>query len=274
MTDQLKTALSLARSVLYLPASNARAMEKARGLDCDMVIVDLEDAVRDEDKPAARLAAVAGLAEAWKADVVAVRVNGPGTQWHQADVEALRDARPAVIVVPKVESADAANAVAGAVGAPVLAMIETPLGVYSARDIAAAEGVAGLIAGTNDLAAELGLPPGGDRTGLALSLQAMVLAARAAGGVAFDGVYNRLDDPEGLARECREGRTLGFTGKTLIHPNQIGPCNSAFGPSDEEIDDARALIEAASGGAERFRGRMVEAMHVASARRLLARARA
>ena len=131
-------------------------------------------------------------------------------------------------------------------------------------------GVAGLIAGTNDLAASLRLPEGADRAGLTLALQTIVLAARAAGGIALDGVWNRRDDEEGLTRQCRDGRAFGFDGKTLIHPGQIDAANRAFGPSDAQLEDARALIAAASGGAERFRGRMIEAMHVASAERLIA----
>ncbi len=266
--------LSLIRSALFLPASNARALEKARGLSCDMAILDLEDAVRPEDKDVARAAAVEALAADWGGRVVAIRVNGSGTAWHAADLAALAAARPVLAVAPKVESAaEAAEIVARLGGVPILAMIETPAGVYAAREIAATPGVAGLIAGTNDLAAELRLPPESGRGGLSLALQSIVLAARAGGGIALDGVYNRLDDAEGMAAHCVEGRALGFDGKTLIHPSQIEPCNRLFGPSAAEIEEARALVEAASGGAERFRGRMVEAMHVDMARRVLARAR-
>jgi len=265
--------LAMVRSALYLPASNARAITKAQNLDCDLAILDLEDAVKDEDKAMARDAAIAALIEAWKAELVAVRINGVGTPHHSADIDVLGPVAPALVVLPKVEEPSEAEQVAKAVGAPVLAMIETPKGVYAAREIAAAEGVVGIIMGTNDLAAALRLPPDAGRAGLILCLQAAVLAVRAAGKVIFDGVYNRLDDEEGFKAECREGRALGFDGKTLIHPTQIGPCNQLFGPSEAEIEDAIALIEAASGGAERFRGRMVEAMHITTARRLLSRAR-
>lgn len=264
--------LALIRSALFLPASNGRAIAKAQGLPCDLAILDLEDAVKPEEKALARAAAVAALPDPWRAPLVAIRVNGAGTAWHEADVAALAAARPVLVVVPKVERGSEAGAVAAAIGAPVLAMIETPLGVYAAREIAETEGVAGLIAGTNDLAAELRLPPEAGRGGLALALQSIVLAARVSGGIALDGVYNRLDDAEGFAAQCGEGRALGFDGKTLIHPNQIEPCNRLFGPAPSEIEEARALIEAATGGAERFRGRMIEAMHVGAARRLLARA--
>src|SRR5262249_44051075 len=138
--------------------------------------------------------------------------------------------------------------------------------------IARAEGVAGLIVGTNDLAATLRLPADAGRAPMMHALQAIVLAARAAGALAFDGVFNRLDDPAGLEAGCREGPSLGFDGKTLIHPGQIDIANRAFSPSEAELEEARALIAAATGGAERFRGRMIETLHVEAARRLLASA--
>jgi (3S)-malyl-CoA thioesterase len=257
------------RSPLYMPASNPRAIAKARTLACDLVILDLEDAVRDEAKQEARSAAVAAAAEGL-GKPVAIRVNGSGTVWHNEDVAAVGTRGVDLVVLPKVEDASAAAAVAQACGKPLLAMIETPAGVHAAAAVASAPGVAGLIAGTNDLAAALRLPQGAGRGGLMLALQTVVLAARAAGGIALDGVWNGLDDPDGLAAECAEGRALGFDGKTLIHPGQIEIANRIFGPSAAELEDARALIEAATGGAERFRGRMIEAMHVEAARRLLA----
>lgn len=265
--------LTLTRSALYLPASNARAIAKAQGLDCDLAILDLEDAVREEDKQAARDAAVATIGETWKADLLAIRVNGVGSIHHEADVAAVAAAKPDLAVAPKVESGAEAAAIAAALGVPLLVMIETPAGVYAAREIAAADGVAGIIVGTNDLSAELRLPPGAGREGMMMALQSILLAVRAAGGVAFDGVYNKLDDTPGFEAQCREGRAIGFDGKTLIHPSQVEPCNRLFSPGEPEIEDALALIEAATGGAERFRGRMIEGMHVATARQLLARAR-
>jgi citrate lyase subunit beta/citryl-CoA lyase len=273
MNAAVKDRLGLVRSALYLPASNARAVVKAQGLDCDLAILDLEDAVRDEDKESARGAAIATLNETWKADLRAIRVNGSNSGFHAADVEAALSAKPDLVVVPKVEAGADAARIASATNVPILAMIETPAGVYAAREIASAEGVAGIIVGTNDLAAELRLPPQAGREGMMFALQSILLAVRASGGVAFDGVYNRLDDPEGFEAQCREGRAIGFDGKTLIHPSQVEPCNRLFGPGEDEIEDALALVEAASGGAERFRGRMIEGMHVATARELLARAR-
>lgn len=256
------------RSALFLPASNPRAIEKARSLPCDMVILDLEDAVKPIDKERARAAAVAAAAAGFGKRTVAIRVNGVGSAWHAADLAAAGSSAADLVVVPKVESAAGA---AGCVrsGKPILAMIETPAGVLAAHSIAAVPGVVGLIAGTNDLAAALHVPDSADRAGLAMVLQTIVLAARAAGVAALDGVWNRLDDPDGLVRQCRDGRAFGFDGKTLIHPDQIDPANRVFGPSESEIEEAEAVVAAATGGAERIRGRMIEAMHVDTARRLL-----
>ncbi|MBA2932642.1 CoA ester lyase [Sphingomonas sp. CGMCC 1.13654] len=261
------------RSALYLPASNARAIAKARTLDADMIILDLEDAVPEADKATARDAAAAAMDEGFGDRIAAIRINAPDSPHHAEDVVAAQASQTAAIVIPKVEMAESAAQIARAVGKPVLAMIETPAGILAAASIAAADGVVGLIAGTNDIAHALRLPPLAGRGGLTLALQTIVLAGRAAGVFVIDGVWNRLDDPEGLEGECREGRDLGFDGKTLIHPNQIAVANRAFSPSEAEIEDARALIEAAQGGAVRFRDRMVEDMHVATARALLERAR-
>lgn len=265
--------LALVRSALYLPASNARAMTKARGLACDLVMLDLEDSVRGEDKQSAREAAVAALKETWQADLVAIRVNGTGSPYHDEDVAAIAAAKPDLAVAPKVESGAEAADIARRTGVSLLAMIETPIAVLRAHEIASADGVVGVIVGTNDLAADLRLPPDAGRESMMFALQSIVLAVRAAGGVALDGVYNRLEDLEGFEAQCREGRAIGFDGKTIIHPNQIEPCNRLFSPSEAEIEDAIALIEAATGGAERFRNRMIEGMHVDAARQLLARAR-
>lgn len=264
--------LRLCRSLLFLPASNARAIEKARSLAADMIFLDLEDAVKPEEKEAARNAAVAAAAEGFGGRPVAIRVNKLGDPWHEADLAAVAASRADFAILPKVQGAGEIERVAGPGRKPVLAMIETAAGVLDAHRIAPF--TAGLIAGTNDLSADLGLPPGSGRRGLAHGLQAIVLAASAAGVAAFDGVYNGLEDAAGLEAECAEGRAFGYDGKTLIHPNQIDAANRIFGPSQGEVEAARRLIAAATGGAERFEGRMIEAMHVAEARRLLARARA
>ncbi|MFM7027249.1 MAG: HpcH/HpaI aldolase/citrate lyase family protein [Chakrabartia sp.] len=267
----LDTALP-PRSALYMPASNARAIEKARGLAADMIILDLEDAVKPGLKDEARLAAVDAMAEGFGNRLTAIRINAVESSWHRADIMAVRQARCDFIVLPKVEDAASAAHVAELVGKPLLVMIETPLGVLRAAEIARTEDVAGLLVGANDLANMLRLPPSSDRSALSYALQAILLAARAAGIWALDSVFNDLNDPEGLAAECRAGRALGYDGKTLIHPNQIDITNQAFLPNAAEIEEARALIAAASGGAERFRDRMVETMHVEMAERLLARA--
>lgn len=255
------------RTALYLPASNARAIEKARGLDADMVMLDLEDAVPPDRKDEARAAAVAAV-EAGFGCPVAIRINAVGSPWHAADLEAVAHSRADYMVLPKVESPRGL----AASGKPLLAMIETPEGVLSAAEIARQPGLAGLIAGTNDLKAELRIPSGSGREGLGLSLQMIVLAARRAGIVALDGVWNRLDDPMGLEAECREGRAFGFDGKTVIHPAQIEVANRVFGPDPAELEDARALVAAFDGGAVRFRDRMIESMHVEAARRLIGQA--
>ncbi len=266
----LSLSLSLCRSLLFLPASNPRAVEKARGLGADMVVLDLEDAVKPGDKDEARSAAVEAAARGFPG-LCAIRINSLDP-WHRADVEAAAASRADYVIVPMTSGPEAPREAARATGKPVLAMIETARGVLNAAAIAAE--TAGLIAGTNDLAADLGLRPGGDRAPLATALQTILLAARAAGVAAFDGVHNRLDDPQGFAAQCAEGKSFGFDGKSLIHPSQIEPANRLFGPSGEEVEAAKRLLAAATGGAERFEGEMIERMHVEQARRVLARARA
>ena len=266
----MKADLIDSQALLFLPASNPRAIAKARASRADLVILDLEDAVRDEDKDAARAAAVETLADPWPMPV-AIRVNALGTRWFGQDVAAVLASRADFVVASMVSFPAEVNVVRENCGKPVLAMIESAAGVLAAPAIA--RDAAGLIIGTNDLAVDLRLPAEAGRDPLRFALQSIVLAARAARIAVFDGVFNRLDDPQGLARECAEARRLGFDGKTLIHPDQIIPCLAAFAPTPDEIARAERLVAAASGGAERFEGAMVEAMHVAAARRLLERAR-
>jgi citrate lyase subunit beta/citryl-CoA lyase len=266
----MKADLKLCRTLLFLPASNPRAVAKARALAADMVVLDLEDAVKPTDKDSARAAAVEAAAEGF-AGLCAIRINSK-PPWHGPDLQAVKGSRADFAIVPMTPGPEPAIEAASATGKPVLAMIETARGVLSAAAIA--PHTAGLIAGTNDLAADLGLRPGGERAALATALQTIVLAARAAGVAVFDGVYNRLDDVAGFEAQCAEGRAFGFDGKSLIHPSQVEPANRLFGPTAEEIDAARRLLAAATGGAERFEGEMIERMHVEQARRLLARARA
>jgi citrate lyase subunit beta/citryl-CoA lyase len=257
------------RSLLFLPASNPRAIAKARESKADLVILDLEDAVKPEDKESARQAAVEAVAEPWPM-AIAIRINGVGNPWHGPDLVATTHAPIDLIVMPRVEDKEELTFVRKQSGKPVAAMIETARGVFAAHEVA--HDSAALIAGTNDLAADLRLPRGAGRTPLQMALQSIVLAARASRIAVFDGVYNQLDDLEGLAAEAAEGRRLGFDGKSLIHPSQIEPCHSAFAPNEDEIARAQRLVAAASGGAERFEGEMIERMHVEAAHRLLARA--
>ena len=256
------------RSVLFLPASNSRAIDKARGAGADLVVLDLEDAVKPEDKLAARQAAVDAVAEPW-AMPVAIRVNGIASEWFDDDVAAVADSLADLVVLPRAESADAIQATWQVAQRGVLAMIETAAGVLAAPVLA--REVAGMIAGTNDLSSDLRLPPDAGRAPLQMALQSTVLAARAAGIAVFDGVFNGLDDPDGFLAQAEEGYWLGFDGKSLIHPSQIEPCHRAFAPSDAQIDRARRLLEAATGGAERFEDQMIERMHVEAAQRLLGR---
>ncbi|MCL6740096.1 CoA ester lyase [Sphingomonas sp. RB56-2] len=257
------------RALLFLPASNPRAIAHARESDADLVILDLEDAVKPENKVSAREAAVAALKEPWPMPV-AIRVNGSHTEWHGPDVVAVMHDKPNAVVVPRVETKDQLGFVRNQTGLPVLAMIETARGVLAAAAIG--HEAAGLIVGTNDLSASLRLPPGAGRQPLQMALQHVVLAARAQEIAVFDGVYNQLDDLDGFASEALESRRLGFDGKSLIHPSQIAPCHAAFAPTEEEIARAERLVAASTGGAQRFEGGMIEQMHVQSAERLLRRA--
>lgn len=224
-------------------------------------MLDLEDAVKAEDKDRARAEAVDAVAGGWPMPV-GIRVNGLATSHHEADLAAALASACDFIVVPMVDLPLEIG------GKPVAAMIETAAGVLAAPAIA--RSVSALIVGTNDLSNDLRLPAI-DRIALSASLQSAVLAARAARIAVFDGVFNRLDDPAGLAAECADSRALGFDGKSLIHPDQIAPCHTAFAPTVAEVARAERLVAAATGGAERFEGAMIEAMHVEAARRLLER---
>ena len=257
------------RSILFLPASNPRAIARAREAGADMVVLDLEDAVKPDDKSAARNAAVEAVASSWQMPV-AIRINAVGTEWHSVDLDAAAESKADCVVVPRAISRHLVRDVGETVRKPVLAMIETAAGVLGAADVAHA--CAGLIAGTNDLRADLRLPLDAPREPISTALQMTVLAARAAGVAAFDGVFNGLDDAEGFLAEAEAGRRLGFDGKSLIHPNQIAPCHRAYAPSTSEVERARALVEAFRGGAERFGNEMIERMHVEAAQRVLERA--
>jgi citrate lyase beta subunit len=256
------------RSILFLPASNPRAIDKARGAGADLVVLDLEDAVKPEDKLAARQAAVDAFVEPWDMPV-AIRVNGIASEWFDDDVAAVADSLADLVVLPRADSADAIRGTWEVAQRGVLAMIETAAGVLAAPAIA--QEVAALIVGTNDLAADLRLPPDAGRAPLQMALQSAVLAARAAGCAVFDGVFNGLDDEAGFLAQAEEGYWLGFDGKSLIHPSQVELCHRAFAPTEAQIDRARRLLDAATGGAERFDDQMIERMHVEAAERLLGR---
>ncbi len=268
------------RSVLYLPANRESAIAKARTLPADCVILDLEDAVQPDAKANARAAAVAAAqAGGWGRRELILRVNGTTTPWFAADLAAAAAAPFAAVLVPKVDSPEEATAVVAAAGGkPVWAMIETPRGVLAAAAIAAVPGVAALVAGMADLAKDLHCRPDAARTPLLYSLSAIVLAARAAEIAVFDGVFTDIRDGDGFAAEARQAVMLGFDGKTLIHPSQVEPCNIAFSPAAAEIAAAHGMIAAyeaalaAGAGVATYQGRMVEVLHVAEARRLLAQA--
>ena len=268
------------RSALFMPASNARAIAKARALPCDAVILDLEDAVAPELKVGARAAALAAIEEGGFGErTLVVRVNALGTEWGAADAAALRGAGVAVLL-PKVDGpgdlAAARTALGG--GVHLWAMVETCAAVLALPALAGAAGEMGLtalVAGTNDLALEMRCRPDAARTPLLPALSQVVLAARAAGIAALDGVCNALGEPERLAAECAQGAMLGFDGKTLIHPEQIGAANTAFGPTAQEVAWAQAVVAAfadpanANRGAIRLNGAMVERLHLEQAERVL-----
>ena len=272
--------MQLTRSVLYLPASNARAIEKAQGLQADAVILDLEDAVAPDAKAQARQAAVAALARGGFGPRAGVRINGLDTPWGADDLAALSGLEPAFVVAPKIESANAVREVAAhlAAGVDLWIMIETPLSVLGLDQIAAAGApLAALMLGTNDFGESMNLVLDAEREPLKPWLAAVVAAARGHGLLAIDGVVNTTDDAERLQAECRQGRAFGFDGKSLIHPAQIEAANAAFSPSAEEVARAREVVaafasaQAQGKGAIRVGYRMVERLHLDAALRLLAR---
>ena len=265
------------RSVLYIPGSNTRALDKARGLPVDAIIFDLEDAVAVDEKAAARVLLAEELNKGgYGARSRLVRVNGLDSDWGKADLAAFVGADVDGVLIPKVNSAADVQAVADNVpDLPLWAMIETCRGVLNAAEIAAHPRLAGFIMGTNDLAKELGSR---GRGAMLTALQMCLLAARAEGIICVDGVYNAFKDDDGLLAECTNGRDLGFDGKTLIHPAQVAITNQAFAPSGDEIDLARRQIaafqeaEAAGQGVAVVDGRIVENLHIVTAKALLSKA--
>ena len=273
------------RSVLYMPGSNPRALERARALPADGLIIDFEDAVAAEAKEGARTIVAAALsAGGYGSRELVLRVNPLDTPWGHADLAAAATMPIDAVLLPKVESADRVRltlSLLDALGAPerlaVWCMVETPLAVLAAREIAASSPrLAALVLGTSDLTKELHALVTRDRLPLITSLGLVMLAARAFGLAILDGVHLDLSDEEGFALSCRQGRELGFDGKTLIHPKQIPPANLAYAPSPEEIEWSRQVIAAhaeagtAGKGIVVVDGKLIEGLHVENARRVLA----
>lgn len=268
------------RSVLYIPGSKERALEKARSLPADAIIFDLEDAVLPEEKDRARALLAGWLAETeYGPRVRIVRINGLDTPWGRADAEAFAGARIDALLIPKVSSPAGIDAVAALVpDLPLWAMMETAAGVLGAPAIAAHPRLQGMVMGTNDLARELGSRARTDRLPLQAGLGLCLLAARAQGRIIVDGVYNAFRDEAGLRAECEQGRDMGFDGKTLIHPDQLAIANAVFAPTQAELDLARRQIDAfnlaraAGQGVAVVDGTIVENLHIVTAQALISRA--
>ena len=271
---------ALFRSVLYIPGSKLRALEKARSLDVDAIIFDLEDAVAPEEKAEARATLSRELETGgYGHRTRIVRINGLDTEWGEDDARAVAGMSCDAVLLPKVEGTGQLDALARLCpDLPIWCMMETPRGALNALAIADHPRVEGFVLGTNDLAKDIGCATGGDRSAMQTAVQTCLLAARAAGIVCVDGVYNAFRDEEGLVVECQQGRAWGMDGKTLIHPLQIGPANAVFAPSDDEVDLARRQISAFDEAASRGEGvavvdgKIVENLHIETARRTLAKA--
>ena len=281
----MDTDLRPRRSVLYMPGANERALEKAKAIPADALIFDLEDAVSPDAKPEARdRVCAAASSGGYGLREVVIRVNGLDTPWGADDLRAAAAAGPAAVLVPKIDGpADIAEVERQleAGGAPastrIWAMLETPAGIFAAREIAAAsERLTVLVMGTNDIAKELHAEQVPGRQPLQHALSTCLLAARLAGKVILDGVFNDIKDADGFEAECLQGRAMGFDGKTLIHPSQVDPCNRVFAPDAAQVAEAREVIaafeaaEAEGKGVVTVNGRMIENLHVDDARRALA----
>ncbi|OBK92358.1 citrate lyase [Mycobacterium asiaticum] len=273
------------RSALYLPGNKPRALEKAKALPADVLIFDLEDAVGPDSKAESRTQVRDAVSSgSYGPREVVVRINGLGTEWHDDDLVAAADSGAHGVLVPKVETGEQVTALTGALdrlGAPdamqLWAMIETPRAFLRVDEIvSASERLAVLVIGTNDLVNELHAVHLPGRAPVVPALALAVLGARAAGKVILDGVYNDITDDAGFRAEARQGREMGFDGKSLIHPSQIGPANDVFGPSEEEVAHARKVVSAydearALGNSViTVDGRMIESLHVREAQRILA----
>jgi citrate lyase subunit beta/citryl-CoA lyase len=263
------------RSALFVPAANVRALEKARGLSADVIILDLEDSVAPEEKDAARDRAIKAVRDYAPRETV-IRINAAGTPWHAADLDAAGKSGAGAILLPKLTGpAEIAAAQAGANGAPIWAMIETPRALLNVSAIADA-GVECLVLGSNDMLHAMQGRHRGDRANLGTAMSLTVLAARAAGIAVLDGVHNDLDAAEDFARACTMARDFGFDGKSVIHPSQIATANRVFSPTEEEIVYAKRVLDAFAAapgkGAITLDRRMLEALDADIAARTLARA--
>jgi (3S)-malyl-CoA thioesterase len=276
------------RSVLYIPGSKDRALEKAAGLAADAIIFDLEDAVAIEEKENARHLLAERLGQIdYGARAKLVRINALSTVWGKADLDVIAQARPEAILLPKVDEAGQIEALARLLDARpetadtrIWAMMESPLGVLNALAIARAPRMTGFVMGTNDLAKDMNCRFRADRLPLLSALQLPLMAAKAAGIIAIDGVYNAFKDEDGLRAECEQGRDMGFDGKTLIHPAQLDIANQVFAPSEKDIDLARRQIAAFDAARARGEGvavvdgKIVENLHIVTAQQILAKAQA
>ena len=276
----MSATATLYRSTLYIPASKERALDKARSLDCDAIIFDLEDAVTPEEKSAARQTLAQELAKGgFGHRQRIVRINALDTEWGADDARAVADMECDAVLLPKVNGPAHIKSLTEITKTlPIWCMMETPRGVLNALDIADCPSVAGFILGTNDLAKDIGCATGGDRSAMMTALQTCLMAARAAGIICVDGVYNAFKDDEGLKAECEQGRALGMDGKTQIHPAQLAIANAAFAPTPDQIDLARRQIEAFDAALARGEGvavvdgKIVENLHIETARATLVRA--
>lgn len=281
------TAIRPRRSVLYMPGSNARALEKARALAADALILDLEDAVAPDAKELARRQVCDAVkTKGFGKREIIIRVNGLATPWGEADLAAAMAAKPDAILVPKISAPKDLHVVEENLvrlhaerSIAVWAMVETPLAILNIGAIAASGGrLACFVMGTNDLIKEIRGQHTQDRANLAAALGLCVLAARANAIAVIDGVYNDIQNGDGFKASCEQAKSFGFDGKTLIHPSQVGPCNAVFAPSAEEVDTARKLIAAfelpqnKGKGAIKLEGRMVELLHAEIARSTVATA--
>lgn len=273
------------RSALYLPGNNARALEKGKTLAADALIFDLEDAVAPNAKAESRTRVCEAISgESYRPREIVVRINGLGTDWHDDDLAAVAGSAAEGVLVPKVERGAQVQALVNALdahGAPeslrLWVMVETPGAFLRVEEIASAsERLAVLVIGTNDLVNDLHALHVPGRATVVPALSLAVLGARAAGKIILDGVFNAITDEDGFRAEARQGRQMGFDGKTLIHPSQIAPANEEFGPSQKELDDARTIIsayedaQAAGKSVATVDGRMVESLHVRDAQRIVA----